>query len=91
MALLLIDIQNLSGFFCQRRIDLLQTRMFGNKWYVDVEISVDGSFTLQRAHQIAEDVHNRMEEKFPKVKHIMVHVNPAEIHKTEKGSNRNAD
>ena len=25
MALLLIDIQNLSGFFCQRRIDLLQT------------------------------------------------------------------
>ena len=72
-------------------IDLLQTRMFGNKWYVDVEISVDGSFTLQRAHQIAEDVHNRMEEKFPKVKHIMVHVNPAEIHKTEKGSSKYAD
>ncbi len=59
-------------------IDLLQTRIFGNKIYVDVEIAVDGSYTLQKAHRIAEEVHNRIEEKFPKIKHIMVHVNPIE-------------
>ena len=58
-------------------IDLLQTRIFGNKIYVDLEISADGSFTLQEAHTIAETVHNDIERNFPKVKHIMVHVNPA--------------
>lgn len=58
-------------------IDLLQTRIFGNKIYVDLEIEVDGSYTLQKAHEIAEEVHENIEQSFPKVKHIMVHVNPA--------------
>lgn len=58
-------------------IDLLQTRIFGNKIYVDVEIQVTGTYTLQEAHDIAEEVHEKIEEDFPKVKHIMVHVNPA--------------
>lgn len=58
-------------------IDLLQTRIFGNKIYVDLEIQADGSFTLREAHSIAEAVHNDIEQNFPKVKHIMVHVNPA--------------
>lgn len=58
-------------------IDLLQTRIFGNKIYVDLEIQADGSFTLQEAHRIAEAVHDDIEQNFPKVKHIMVHVNPA--------------
>ena len=59
-------------------IDLLQTRLFGNKIYVDAEICVDGQKTLQEAHAIAETVHRSIEQSFPKVKHIMVHVNPAE-------------
>ena len=58
-------------------IDLLQTRVFGNKIYVDVEIQADASYTLQKAHDIAEAVHDDIEKNFPKVKHIMVHVNPA--------------
>ena len=59
-------------------IDLLQTRIFGNKIYVDLEILADASYTLQKAHNIAEAVHNDIEQNFPKVKHIMVHVNPKE-------------
>lgn len=58
-------------------IDLLQTRIFGNKIYVDVEIQVNASYTLQVAHNIGEAVHDDIEQNFPKVKHIMVHVNPA--------------
>ena len=57
-------------------IDLFQTRIFGNKIYVDLEIQLDGSYTLQEAHDIAEAVHDDIEKQFPKVKHIMVHVNP---------------
>ena len=58
-------------------IDMLQTRIFGNKIYVDLEIQLDENYTLKKAHDIAEEVHEHIEQNFPKVKHIMVHVNPA--------------
>lgn len=58
-------------------IELLKTRIFGNKIYVDVEIQVDSVYTLEEAHLIAKDVHNTIEETFPKVKHIMVYLTPA--------------
>lgn len=57
-------------------IDMLQTRMFGNKIYVDVEIGVKSTYTLKDAHSIAENIHNGIENKFDNVKHVMVHVNP---------------
>lgn len=57
-------------------IDLLQTRIFGNKIYVDIEIAADGQITLAESHAIAEQVHAAIEAQFTKVKHIMVHVNP---------------
>ncbi len=59
-------------------IDLLHTRVFGNKIYVDMEICADGQKTLLETHQIAEQVHDAIEQQFPKVKHIMIHVNPME-------------
>ena len=58
-------------------VDLLHTRVFANKIYVDIEIRVDGEKKLREAHGIAEHVHDAIEQNFPKVKHIMVHVNPA--------------
>ncbi len=63
-------------------IDLLQTRIFGNKIYVDIEIQGDATCTLQEAHDIAEEVHDEIEKHFPKVKHIMVHMNPAVTRRT---------
>ena len=59
-------------------IDMLRTRVFGNKIYVDLEICANGEMTLNESHEIAERVHDRIEESFVKVKHIMVHVNPAD-------------
>ena len=58
-------------------LDLLQTRLFGAKIYVDAEIAVQADLPLRQAHAIAEAVHDAMEEAFPMVKHCMVHVNPA--------------
>ncbi|MEE1113910.1 MAG: cation diffusion facilitator family transporter [Eubacterium sp.] len=60
------------------RIDMLHTRMFGNKIYIDVEIAVDGDLKLRDAHAIAERVHQSVEKSFDNTKHIMVHVNPAD-------------
>ena len=59
------------------KIDRLHTRMFGNRIYVDVDISVDGSVSLEDAHNIAQDVHDDIERQFSKVKHCMVHINPS--------------
>ena len=59
------------------RVDILRTREFGRKIYVDLEISADGNLTLYEAHDIAQKVHDTIEATFPEVKHIMVHVNPA--------------
>ncbi len=57
-------------------VDRIQTRVFANRIYVDIEISCDGDITLSASHAIAERVHRTIEANFPKVKHIMVHVNP---------------
>ncbi len=57
-------------------IDSLITRRFGDKIYVDLEIGLDGDMKLKDAHDIAEEVHDRIESDFPDVKHVMIHVNP---------------
>ncbi len=60
------------------RVDMLRSRSFGNMVYVDLEMAVDGDIPLRQAHAIAERVHADVEAHFPEVKHIMIHINPAE-------------
>lgn len=60
------------------RVDMLQSRMFGNKVYIDLEIAVDGNKSLRDAHAVADRVHDNVENDFPNIKHIMIHVNPAD-------------
>lgn len=57
-------------------IDLIKTRLFGSKIYVDVEIGADKNQTLASSHAIAVKVHDEIENIFSDVKHCMVHVNP---------------
>jgi len=59
-----------------QQLDLLQTRMFSNKVYADIEISVDRDSSLIEAHAVAERVHDAVEKAFPAIKHVTVHVNP---------------
>ena len=57
-------------------IDLIQTRVFGNRIYVDIEISVPSTISVVEGHEIAEKLHNTIEQTIENVKHIMVHINP---------------
>ena len=59
-------------------LDALNTRLFGDRVYVDVEIQADGELPLKLTHATAQAVHDALEKQFPQVKHCMVHVNPAE-------------
>ncbi len=61
-------------------VDLLRTRQFGNKIYVDVELSVAPDISLRDAHDISEETHRAVEREYPNVKHVMIHVNPGDDH-----------
>lgn len=58
------------------RVDKLLTRMFGNRIFVIAEIACERELPLYEAHAIAENVHKSIENNFPSVKHVTVHVNP---------------
>jgi cation diffusion facilitator family transporter len=58
-------------------LDDLKTRIFGAKLFVDLEIGIRSDLSVQEAHDIAQKLHDTIEEKIPNVKHCMVHVNPS--------------
>jgi len=60
-----------------RGIDSLKTRKFGDRNYVELEIEVDCNLTIYDAHEIAERVHDKIEQDVEYVKHCVVHVNPS--------------
>lgn len=77
--------QTLRGFVAEQDgvegVDVIHSRRFGNKVYVDLEIEVDGEQTVSEGHAVAERVHDLVEQRFPEIKHIMVHVNPTKASK----------
>lgn len=60
------------------KIDILRSRMFANKVYIDLEIEMDGDKSLWESHAISEKIHDNLENRFPNIKHVMIHVNPSE-------------
>ena len=66
-------INNVEGV---QKINSLKTRQFGNKYYVEVEIAVDPTITVQQGHDIGSLVHHTIEKEIEEVKHCMVHVDP---------------
>ncbi len=74
-------IKDLNDFILSQKgvicIDMLNTRIFGSKVYIDLEIKVDGEISLKEAHAIAENVHSNVENRFSNIKHVMIHVNPS--------------
>lgn len=59
-------------------INSLKTRQFGNKYYVEIEIAVEGSISVKEGHSIAKKVHDQIEDKYEDIKHCMIHVDPYE-------------
>ena len=61
------------------QVDMLHSRMFGNKTYIELELQVDGSLPLREAHAIAERIHDNVEAHFLEIKHITIHLNPSTL------------
>ncbi len=59
-----------------KNISSLRTRIHGSKAYVDIAICVDPNMSVYDAHDIAEDVQDKVKEKLPLIKEVVVHIDP---------------
>ncbi len=61
-----------------KAIDVLKTRLFGSKIYVDVEVQIDKNKTFIEAHNLIHNLHDDIENSNSSIKHCMIHANPTE-------------
>ncbi|MGN0077587.1 MAG: cation diffusion facilitator family transporter [Coriobacteriales bacterium] len=55
----------------------IRTRGLENEVYVDMHVLVDPQMSIGRAHEIAARVEEKVQERFPQVCEVMVHLEPA--------------
>lgn len=58
------------------RVKSIQTRVFGNRIYAELQLFAEGTMPLAESHEIATRVHDALEEQFKELKHITVCVEP---------------
>jgi cation diffusion facilitator family transporter len=54
-------------------------RKMGYQFYVDMHVEVDPQMTVQRSHEIAHDVKDRIRRQLPAVRDVLVHIEPRGI------------
>ena len=54
----------------------LRTRSSGTHWFIQLHLELDPSFTLMKAHAVADAVEKRLQESFPNAE-IIIHQDPA--------------
>ena len=59
------------------RVEKCVVRKVGHRYFVDMHVEVDPEMTVERGHAIAHDVKDKVREKFPAVRDVLVHVEPA--------------
>jgi cation diffusion facilitator family transporter len=52
-------------------------RKVGYDYFVDMHVEVDPQMTVQRSHDIAHDVKNKIRGQIPPVRDVLVHIEPA--------------
>jgi divalent metal cation (Fe/Co/Zn/Cd) transporter len=56
----------------------VRSRGMEDSVYVDLKIEVDPQLTAARAHEVADQVEQRLHDSFPQVVDVVVHVEPAQ-------------
>lgn len=60
-----------------RGVEKCRLRKMGWHLYVDIHIEVDGQLTVERAHAIAHQVKDHLRAQLPKIRDVLVHIEPA--------------
>jgi cation diffusion facilitator family transporter len=58
------------------RVEKCFVRKMGYHFYAEMHIEVDPQMTVQRSHEIAHAVKNRVREQLPRVHDVLVHIEP---------------
>jgi len=58
------------------RVEKCFVRKMGHQYYVDMHIEVDPQMTVQRSHEIAHEVKDRIRTQLPKVRDVLIHIEP---------------
>ena len=59
------------------RVEKCVVRKMGYHYFVDMHIEVAPEMTVERAHQIAHEVKDRVRQQVPPVRDVLVHVEPS--------------
>ena len=59
------------------RVEKCLVRKAGNHYFVEMHVEVDPAMTVQRSHDIAHDVKDKIREALPAVSDVLVHIEPA--------------
>ncbi len=58
-------------------IEKCLARKMGYHYYVDMHVQVDPEMTVRRSHEIAHEVKAAVQRRFPSVRDVLVHIEPA--------------
>lgn len=59
-----------------RAVEKCLARKMGWHYYVDMHVQVDPGMTVERSHAVAHQVKDRVREKLPQVRDVLVHIEP---------------
>jgi cation diffusion facilitator family transporter len=59
------------------RVEKCFVRKMGHQYYADMHIEVDPLMTVQRSHEIAHDVKDRIRSRLPGVHDVLIHIEPS--------------
>jgi len=58
------------------RVEKCLVRKMGYHYFVDMHVEVDPQMTVLRSHEIAHDVKNKVRSQIPRVRDVLVHIEP---------------
>lgn len=58
-------------------IEKCRVRKMGYQYFVDLHVEVDPQMTVQRGHEIAHQVKDRVMANLPEVRDVLIHIEPA--------------
>lgn len=58
-------------------VEKLMARKMGHQYYVDMHVQVDPQMTVEHSHEIAHSVKDQVRSHFPRVRDVLVHIEPA--------------
>ncbi len=61
----------------------IRTRGMESEIYVDMHVLVDADMSIGDAHKVAQQVEDKVKERFQQVRDVMVHLEPADVNELE--------